>query len=139
MESNDASVVNPMDQICELLDVADGEEAVFQVRILRGEVDRLRGLLSSIAVASVVMIGGQPLFVQVPPIIPQREYPTEVLEMVRDALVDASTSLRLPIQQSRTPAHAPDEALRSEASAKPPGGTGGRSAGAGVPNEHKSD
>ena len=60
-------------------------------------------MLSSIAIASVVMIGGQPLFVQMPPIIPQREYPTEVLEMVRDALVDASTSLRLPIQQSRMP------------------------------------
>lgn len=138
MESN-FDAIDDFEQICRLLEVDTLEEAVSQVRILKGEIERLRALLNSIAITSVVMIGGQPLFVQMPPIIPQREYPTEVLEMVRDALVDASTSLRLPIQQSRTPAYAPDEALRSEASAKPPGGTGGRSAGAGVPNEHKSD
>ena len=122
MPRNNSDPIDDIDQICKELEVDTSGEAVIQVRVLKSELERLRTLLNSITITSVVMIGGQPLFVQMPPIIPQREYPTEVLEMVRDALVDASTSLRLPIQQSRTPAHAPE-----------------RSAGAGVPNEHKSD
>ena len=44
------------------------------------------------------------LFVQMPPIMPHREYPVDVLEMVRDALVDASASLRGPIAQSKASA-----------------------------------
>ena len=101
MARSNSDTFDDIDQICKDLEVDTSGEAVIQVRVLKGEVVRLRDLINSIAVASVVMIGGQPLFVQMPPIIPQREYPTEVLEMVRDALVDASTSLRNPIAQSR--------------------------------------
>lgn len=104
MPRSNSDTIDDIDRICRELEVDTSEEAVSQVRILKDEVERLRVLLGSICVASVVMIGGQPLFVQMPPIIPQREYPTEVLEMVRDALVDVSTSLRGPIAQSKASA-----------------------------------
>ena len=105
MESNP---VNPMEQLFELLEVESLDEAVKKVAQLKAESAYLNSLLSSITTATVVLAAGQPLFVQMPPIMPHREYPVDVLEMVRDALVDASASLRGPIAQSKASASKTD-------------------------------
>lgn len=97
MEANEVETVDAITEIYKELGVWSEEEVLLEVRMLKGEVERLRNLFSSIVVVPVVLVGGQPLFAQMPPIIPQREYPVEVLEMVRDGLVDASTSFRSPI------------------------------------------
>ncbi len=51
--------------------------------------------------ASVVLVADRPLFVQMPPNAPQEQYAPEHLQMVRDALVEASVSLRVPLARSR--------------------------------------
>lgn len=104
----ESSPVNPTEQICELLGVAYIDEAVEKVALLKAENAYLNSMLSSVTTATVVLVGGRPLFVQMPPIMPHREYPVDVLEMVRDALVDASTSLRGPIAQSKASASKTD-------------------------------
>ena len=104
----ESSPVNPAERICELLDVTIIDEAVEKITFLKAENAYLNAMLSSITTATVVLAGGRPLFVQMPPIMPHREYPIDVLETVRDALVDASASLRGPIAQSKASASKTD-------------------------------
>jgi hypothetical protein len=99
---------NSMEQLFELLETDSLEELVLKVTQIKAENAYLNAMLSSITTATVVLAGGRPLFVQMPPIMPHREYPVDVLEMVRDALVDASASLRGPIAQSKASASKTD-------------------------------
>ena len=99
---------NFMEELFKLLETDSLEEAVQKITLLKAENAYLSSMLSSITTATVVLAGGRPLFVQMPPIMPHREYPVDVLEMVRDALVDASASLRGPIAQSKASASKTD-------------------------------
>ena len=104
----ESSPNNPMEQLFQNLEVDSLEESVLKVIQLKAENAYLNSMLSSITTATVVLVGGRPLFVQMPPIMPHREYPVDVLEMVRDALVDATASLRGPIAQSKASASKTD-------------------------------
>lgn len=99
---------NFMEELFKLLETDSLEESVLKVTQLQAENAYFNAMLSSITTATVVLVGGRPLFVQMPPIMPHREYPVDVLEMVRDALVDASASLRGPIAQSKANASKTD-------------------------------
>lgn len=104
----ESSPTNWMEQLYELLETDSLEESVQKVTLLKAESAYFSSMLSSITTATVVLVGGRPLFVQMPPIMPHREYPVDVLEMVRDSLLDASASLRGPIAQSKASASKTD-------------------------------
>ena len=94
-------LLQPLKEIMELVGVETAVEAVETVRRMQADLLNLDFLLSNLSVASVVLVADRPLFVQLPPNMPQEQYAPQALEMVRDALVEASVSLRVPLARSR--------------------------------------
>lgn len=94
-------LLRPLKEIMQIVGADTAEQAVEAVRHMNADLLRLDSLLASLSVAPVVLANGRPLFVQLPPSVPQHQYHPEALEMVRDALVDASVSLRNPLARSR--------------------------------------
>lgn len=94
----------PIETIMQMVGVKSEEDAVTAVWNLKENASQLELLMNSLTVVPVVMAGGQPLFVQMPPNSPQEGYTPALLESVRDALVEASIYLRGPLVRSR--AHA---------------------------------
>lgn len=93
--------LTPIQEIMEIVGADSPEAAVTAVKDLRATQLELQQMIYSLSVVSVVTAGGRPLFVQLPPSAPHQDNPPEVLEAVRDALVDASQSLRPAIAVSR--------------------------------------
>lgn len=91
----------PIEEIMRIVGVDSPKLAAAAVRDMRDAQIRLQQMIYGLSVVSVVTVGGAPLFVQLPPSISHQENPPEVLEAVRDALVDASQSLRPAIAVSR--------------------------------------
>ena len=94
-------LLKPLKEIMAIVGADTAEQAVEAVRHMNADLLRLDSLLASLSVAPVVLANGRPLFVQLPPSVPQHQYHPEALEMVRDALVEASVSLRNPLVRSR--------------------------------------
>ena len=107
-------LLKPLKEIMQIVGADTAEQAVDTVRHMNADLLRLDSLLASLSVAPVVLANGRPLFVQLPPSVPQHQYHPEALEMVRDALVEASVSLRQPLARSRAaqvkPARESDDA-----------------------------
>lgn len=91
----------PIDDICRILGVETGEEAVKAVSEMQEAVQEFSGIINSLSVATVIMINGKTLFVQMPPTIRLTHYPPEALESVKDALIDASVGLRGAVAVSK--------------------------------------
>lgn len=94
-------LLQPLKEIMAIVGADTAEQAVEAVRGMNADLLRLDSLLGSLSVAPVVLANGRPLFVQLPPSVPQHQYHPEAIEMVRDALVEASVSLRSPLARSR--------------------------------------
>ena len=94
-------LLQPLKEIMELVGAETAVEAVETVRRMQADLLNLDFMLSNLSVASVVLVADRPLFVQLPPNAPQEQYAPEQLQMVRDALVEASVSLRVPLARSR--------------------------------------
>jgi hypothetical protein len=94
-------LLQPLKEIMELLGVETAVEAVDAIKRMQADLCSADFLLSNLSVASVVLVADRPLFVQLPPNMPQEQYAPQALEMVRDALVEASVSLRIPLARSR--------------------------------------
>lgn len=94
-------LLQPLHDIMEFLGVETAVEAVEVVKRMQADLQSADFLLSNLSVASVVMVADRPLFVQLPPNMPQEQYAPAELQMVRDALVEASMSLRGPLLRSR--------------------------------------
>jgi hypothetical protein len=94
-------LLQPLRDIMELLGVETAVEAVDAVRRLQADLHSADFLLSNLSVASVVLVADRPLFVQLPPNVSPDQYAPEQLQMVREALVEASMSLRIPLARSR--------------------------------------
>lgn len=92
---------NPLQEIMDLVGAETPEQVVEAVRRLQADCATMDFLLSNLSVAAVVMAGDRPLFVQLPPNALPEQYAPEQLQMVRDALVEASVSLRIPLARSR--------------------------------------
>ena len=96
-EPGSGGELTPMEEIMALVGAETPQAALAAVRHMHADLERL----GSLAVVPVVLAGGRPLFAQLPPSEPQHRYPPEALEMVRDALVEASVALRAPLARSR--------------------------------------
>lgn len=94
-------LLQPLREIMDLVGAETAVEAVEAVRRLQADLHSADFLLSNLSVASVVLVGDRPLFVQLPPNALPEQYAPEQLQMVRDALVEASMSLRIPLARSR--------------------------------------
>jgi hypothetical protein len=70
-------------------------ELVSQYRELAEKVSVLSSALSSIRVTSLIMVGGEPISVQLPQTQPLSEYDPEYLQSIRDALAFASVTMRV--------------------------------------------
>lgn len=93
--------MSPIETIMKMVEADTEEAAITAVWNLKENASQLELLLNSLTVVPVVMAHGQPLFVQLPPSVPQEEYTPTMLESVRDALVEASVYLRSPLMRSR--------------------------------------
>lgn len=90
-----------IETIMKMVGVVDEKEVVTAVWNLKEQASQLEAMLNSLTVVPVVMAQGQPLFVQMPPNVSQEKYDPRTLESVRDALVETSVYLRLPLTRSR--------------------------------------
>ena len=102
-------IETPMQEIMRYLAVDSEEQALERVREIAEQLAYTQAALMSLTVIPVVMVNGQPLFVQFPPTQAAHKYAPELIETVRDALVEASTSLRTPLARSRAERVAPKE------------------------------
>ena len=93
-------LLQPLQEIMNLVGAETAVEAVETVRRMQADLLNLDFMLSNLSVASVVLVADRPLFVQMPPNISQDQYAPEHLRMVRDALVEASVSLRVPLARA---------------------------------------
>jgi hypothetical protein len=94
-------LLQPLRDIMELVGAETAVAAVETVRRMQADLLNLDFLLSNLSVAAVVLVADRPLFVQLPPNALPEQYAPEQLQMVRDALVEASMSLRIPLARSR--------------------------------------
>jgi hypothetical protein len=100
--TEEATIETPsIELIMKIVGVTNEADAVQAVWNLKENVTQLEAMLNSLTVVPVVMSQGQPLFVQLPPNVPQEQFAPELLESIRDALVGASVYLRLPLLRSR--------------------------------------
>lgn len=91
----------PIQKIMELTNTHTEEDAVTAVWQLVENLSQMDALLNTLSVVSVVTANGRPLFVQLPPTEAPDSYLPQALEHARDALVEASMFLRVPLLQSR--------------------------------------
>lgn len=98
--------MSPIETIMKMVGVETEEGAITAVWNLKENASQLEALVNSLTIVPVVMAHGQPLFVQLPPNMPQEQYTPATLESVRDALVEASVYLRVPLMRSRAKAKA---------------------------------
>jgi hypothetical protein len=98
---SDAVESTPIEVIMKMVGVTDENDTVAAVWSLKEQALQLEAMLNSLTVVPVVMAQGQPLFVQMPPNVSQEQYDPRTLESIRDALVEASVYLRLPLVRSR--------------------------------------
>jgi hypothetical protein len=98
---SDTIELSPIEIIMKMVGVTDEGDVVAAVWNLKEQAAQLEAMLNSLTVVPVVMAQGQPLFVQMPPNVAQERYDPKTLESIRDALVEASVYLRLPLVRSR--------------------------------------
>lgn len=96
-----ANIGTDMQEIMRYLAVDSSEKAVARVREIAEQLAYTQAALMSLTVIPVVMANGEPLFVQFPPAQAPHTYAPELIETLRDVLVDASMALRTPLAQSR--------------------------------------
>lgn len=94
----------PIEAIMRTLAVDSPEQAADRVREIAEQLAYTQAALMSLTVIPVVMAGGQPLSVQFPPTQAPHTYAPELIETLRDVLVDAGASLRSPLARSRAAA-----------------------------------
>ncbi len=101
----------PIDEICRILGVDTGEEAVKAVSAMQEAVQSFDGIINGLSVATVIMVNGKTLFVQMPPTVQLTHYPPEALESVQEAFIDASVGMRGAIAVSKKRSSQAMEAL----------------------------